>query len=299
MGPKNRKWEKEIKTGDYFIEDGREGDFINTLLGGNCARVGNDLQSETQHIHHYQLTPNRRIFVVDTPGFDDTSTKDREILRRIAVWMAKSCATSVLPARSRLTLNRYSDKAKVGGIIYLQEITQARVTGTVRRNFDMFEKLCGPNAATHIILTTTKWSDVKPDVGAQREIQLRDHFWNDMLRDGSKMRQFRGTQNSAKEIVQEILVRRALDAAQIQDELVEVDKLLSETEAGRTLRYTLKEALEEQKKMAARLRTEGGDDFRDQVIENDSKIRALLGQISALDIPLGRRVLRALGLLKG
>ncbi|KAG6860606.1 hypothetical protein C0995_009427 [Termitomyces sp. Mi166 len=294
----NQNWEKEIKAGDYFIEDGREGDvvipimgptgagkstFINTLLGGNHARVGNDLQSETQHIHHYQLAPNRRIFIVDTPGFDDTSTKDREILRRIAVWMAKS----------------YSNKMKVGGIIYLQEITQARVTGTVRRNFDMFEKLCGPNAASHIILTTTKWSDVKPDVGAQREIQLRDQFWNDMLRDGSKMRQFHGTQDSAEKIIKEILVRRALDAAQIQEELVEVDKLLSETEAGRTLRYTLKEALEEQKKMAARLRAEGNDDVHDHIIENDRKIRVILGQINALNIPLGRKILRRLGLLKG
>ncbi|KAG6899037.1 hypothetical protein C0993_001487 [Termitomyces sp. T159_Od127] len=265
--------------------------FINTLLGGNYARVGNDLQSETQHIYHYQLAPNRRIFIVDTPGFDDTSTKDREILRRIAVWMAKSYIV--------MTLSRYSDKMKVGGIIYLQEITQARVTGTVRRNFDMFEKLCGPNAAMHIILTTTKWSDVKAEVGVQREIQLRDQFWNAMLRDGSKMRQFRGTQNSAEAIVKEVLVRRALDAAQIQEELVEVDKLLSETEAGRTLRYTLKEALEEQRKMAVRLRAEHSNGVCDQIIENDNKIRALLGQINALDIPLGRRILRVLGLLKG
>ncbi|KAG6896221.1 hypothetical protein C0992_009645 [Termitomyces sp. T32_za158] len=272
--------------------------FINTLLGGNYARIGNDLQSETQHIYHYQLAPHRRIFIVDTPGFDDTSTKDREILRRIAVWMAKSCVMPALPLQLHLTLSRYSDRMKVGGIIYLQEITQARVTGTVRRNFDMFEKLCGPNAATHIILTTTKWSDVKPEVGAQREIQLRDQFWTDMLRDGSKMRQFHGTQNSAKEIIKEVLIRRALDAAQIQEELVEVDKLLSETEAGRTLRYTLKEALEEQRKMAARFRAESSNGVCDQLIENDNKIRALLGQINALDIPLGRRILRVLGLLK-
>jgi hypothetical protein len=33
---------------------------------------------------------NRRIVLVDTPGFDDTEISDSEILRRIAVWLASS-----------------------------------------------------------------------------------------------------------------------------------------------------------------------------------------------------------------
>jgi hypothetical protein len=32
----------------------------------------------------------RRIVIVDTPSFDDSSTDDKEILRRIAVWLASS-----------------------------------------------------------------------------------------------------------------------------------------------------------------------------------------------------------------
>ncbi|KAG6852773.1 hypothetical protein C0991_009213 [Blastosporella zonata] len=299
MNDKGKQWKKEVKADDKFIDDGREGDlvipimgptgagkstFINTLLGKNFARVGHELQSETQHIHHYRLPGvNRRVFIVDTPGFDDTSTGDREILRRIAVWMAKS----------------YSSDMKVAGIIYLQEITQTRVTGTTRKNLDMFEKLCGPNAATSIILATTKWGEVKSTVGEQREAQLRDEHWKDMLMDGSKMRRFDGTQNSAQKIVNEILARKALDAAHIQSELVEVDKLLAETDAGRTLRYTLKELLEQQKKMAARLRAEGGDEVQDQVIQNDQKIRSLLGQVNDLKVPLGRKIMRMLGLVKG
>ncbi|KAG6811109.1 hypothetical protein H0H92_008956 [Tricholoma furcatifolium] len=291
---KGKQWKKEVKADDKFIEDGRDGDlvipimgptgagkstFINKLLGGNFAVVGHDLQSETQYIHHYRLRdPNRRIFIVDTPGFDDTSTGDREILRRIAVWMAKS----------------YSSDMKVAGIIYLQEITQTRVTGTTRKNLDMFEKLCGPDAASSIILATSKWSEVKRHVGEQREVQLRDEHWKDMLMDGSKMRRFEGSSASAQAIINEILARRAvLDATQIQSELVEIDKLLAETEAGLTLRYTLKELLEQQKKMATQLRQDGDTA---QVIENDAKIRALSGQISALKVPFGRKFRRFFGL---
>ncbi|KAG6820496.1 hypothetical protein H0H93_016303 [Arthromyces matolae] len=297
--PAVQQWEKEIKPDDHFITNGREGDlvipimgptgagkstFINTLLGASYARVGHDLQSETQYIHHYALPyPGRRIYIVDTPGFDDTSTGDREILRRIAVWMAKS----------------YRTEMKVGGIIYLQEITQTRVTGTTRKNMDMFEKLCGPNAASSITLATTKWTEVKESVGRQREAQLRDEHWKDMLRDGSKIRRFEGSRDSAQKIVNEILARKALDATQIQGELVDVDKLLAETDAGRTLRYTLKELLEQQKKMAERLRQEGGDDANAQLVENDNKIRAILGQIHDLNIPLGRKIMRWLGIVKG
>ncbi|KAG6917333.1 hypothetical protein DXG01_002904 [Tephrocybe rancida] len=292
---KGKQWKKEVKADDTFITDGKEGDlvipimgptgagkstFINTLLGGTHARVGHELQSETQYIHHYRLPGNRRIFIVDTPGFDDTSTGDREILRRIAVWMAKS----------------YSADMKVAGIIYLQEISQTRVTGTTRKNLDMFEKLCGPNSAASITLATTKWSEVKPSVGEQREAQLRDEHWKDMLMDGSKMRRFNGTQTSARAIINEILGRKVLDATQIQSELVEIDKLLAETEAGRTLRYTLKELLEQQKKMASQLQKEGGDDAQARLIENDHKIRAIMGQIGALKIPFGRRIKAWFGL---
>ncbi|KAG6833278.1 hypothetical protein H0H87_009453 [Tephrocybe sp. NHM501043] len=280
---KGKQWKKEVKSDDVFIDDGKAGDlFINNLLGKDVARVGDDLQSETQHIHHYRLPgSSSRVFIVDTPGFDDTSTSDREILRRIAVWMAKS----------------YSSDMKVAGIIYLQEITQTRVTGTMRKNLDMFEKLCGPSAAASIILATSKWSEVKPDVGNRREAQLRDEHWKDMLMDGSKLRRF-DSPDAARKIVNEIRARKALDAAQIQSELVDVDKLLAETDAGRTLRYTLKELLEQQKKTATRLREQGGDDIHNQIIENDNKIRSLLGQVNDLKVPLSRKIMRMLGLVK-
>ena len=39
---------------------------------------------------HKDALPNRRLVLVDTPGFDDTNVSDAEILRRIAVWLASS-----------------------------------------------------------------------------------------------------------------------------------------------------------------------------------------------------------------
>jgi hypothetical protein len=57
--------------------------------------VGHDLRSCTSNLQHAFIRDRphlngRRIVIVDTPGFDDTYTDDREILRRIAVWLASS-----------------------------------------------------------------------------------------------------------------------------------------------------------------------------------------------------------------
>ena len=36
----------------------------------------------------HKTWPNRRLILVDTPGFDDTFAGEYEILRRISVWLA-------------------------------------------------------------------------------------------------------------------------------------------------------------------------------------------------------------------
>jgi hypothetical protein len=63
------------------------------LVGRDVTRVSHDINSCTQKIEPFIIAhPNepRRIVLVDTPGFDDTFLDDREILRRIAIWLAIS-----------------------------------------------------------------------------------------------------------------------------------------------------------------------------------------------------------------
>jgi hypothetical protein len=68
------------------------------LLGKHTMVVGHALKSCTSRLQHTFVpypgglphSKNRRIVIVDTPGFDDTYTDDKEILRRIAVWLASS-----------------------------------------------------------------------------------------------------------------------------------------------------------------------------------------------------------------
>ena len=59
--------------------------------------VGHDISSCTSTLQYAivdnlstRKLGNRRVIIVDTPGFDDTFEDDVEILRRIAVWLASS-----------------------------------------------------------------------------------------------------------------------------------------------------------------------------------------------------------------
>lgn len=114
----------------------------------------------------------------------------------------------------------YNDKIKLAGIVYLHEISQARrVTGTPRRNLDMLNRLCGQEATNNVILATTKWGDVRPEVGTEREKQVAAQDWKHMITLGSRMCRLDGSSKSAWAVI-ELLISSAekQDAIRIQEE---------------------------------------------------------------------------------
>jgi len=256
--------------------------FINTAVGRTVMTVGHDLQSCTDKMQHTIIShpsdPTRRIIFVDTPGFDDTFVDDAEILKLIAVWLAHS----------------YSEGIKLAGIIYLHEISQARMLGTSRKNLTMFKKLCGDRALKNVILATTKWDDIAPGVGEPREQQLSNKYWKEMVSQGSKIKRFTHTRESAWAIVDPIVNKDPISVL-IQQELVDLQKLLPQSEAGKTLRYSLQELLEGQKEMARQLQddkgTQGDEEFQRRQEETMQQIRSTLNQIQELKVPLGKRIL--------
>ncbi|KAH7925408.1 hypothetical protein BV22DRAFT_1065062 [Leucogyrophana mollusca] len=261
--------------------------FINIAAGNpNATTVGHDLRSSTSTIQHvivpYPDDPTRRVVFVDTPGFDDTYVDDSEILRRISVWLARS----------------YSDNMRLAGVVYLHDISQTRMLGTPRKNFEMFGKLCGEDALGNVILATTKWSDVLYETGRSRERQLSGTFWRDMIDHGSRMAQFRGDHASAWTIVNLIIKKDPL-ILQIQKELVDLGKLIPETEAGNSLRARLKDLVENYKRAAAELRDENGreddEDLQQRLQDTENQIHSLLGQIQDLRVPLSKRIMAFFG----
>ena len=63
-------------------------------MGEPVVMVSHGFESCTSFIQHvitrHPSVPDRRIILVDTPGFDDTYVDDAEILNRIALLLARS-----------------------------------------------------------------------------------------------------------------------------------------------------------------------------------------------------------------
>lgn len=271
--------------------------FINYIAGREVAEVGHDLCSRTIQlcpiiIDSSQSAPlnGGRLVLVDTPGFDDTCVDDTAILHSISLWLE----------------NMYHKKeTKLAGIIYLHDISQARMQGSLKRNLDVFRKLCGDGALRHVVLCTTKWSQVEEEVGERRTEHLKGVFWKEMIEHGSTVLAL-NDQNvglpadlamspenscrfvSAWRVVNLIIEsnREKMTALQIQKELVDDRKPIPDTEAGRELRFSLKTLIKilEETKADESLNASRRDE-----------INALIGvvrdQIKAMRIPFSLRVL--------
>ena len=63
--------------------------FIN-VASGSRLRVGKNLQSCTAEVEVADefILDGRRVVLIDTPGFDDTTVSDAEILEKIAAFLA-------------------------------------------------------------------------------------------------------------------------------------------------------------------------------------------------------------------
>ncbi|GAB1319130.1 GTP-binding protein A [Madurella fahalii] len=197
----------------------------------DTAVVGNDLKSCTAGISiHPTCIEGEDVYLVDTPGFDDTNRTDTEILEEIALWLERS----------------YDANIKLAGIVYLHRIQDNRFSGSSTRNIHLFRELCGKDSLGSVVLATTMWDTLPADKAEEREAELKTkgEYWGELVKHGcAVLRQDDGAA-SATRIIRHILDQRRPVTLQIQEEIAEgMD--LHETAAGKVL----KEELERQQEM--------------------------------------------------
>lgn len=111
------------------------------------------------------------IHLIDSPGFDDDLSADAEVLSSIADYVNLN---------SRL-------KQRLAGVLYLHDITKAKVGGAGTRNIRMLEKMIGLEKFSNCTIVTTKWGCTNSSQDeAQREETLRadPEFFGSMLQEG-------------------------------------------------------------------------------------------------------------------
>jgi hypothetical protein len=144
----------------------------------------------------------------------------------------------------------------------------------------MFQKLCGPDAFKNVILVTTMWESVNQSDGGEREEELCEtsEFWGMMMKRGSQTVRHYNNQSSAEYIVDIIvsstMTKETITMA-IQHEMVNQNKQLDETGAGKELEGALAEERERSKRALADLEAQMKEalDIRDK--EQEDLIREL------------------------
>ena len=152
---------------------------------------------------------------IDTPGFDDSTKTDSQILEEI----------------SRILTMQHEAGIALKGVIYLHRITDVRYAGSSVKTLEIFKRVCGSMALKNVMLVSTRWNDIDEKLGAVREQQLRNEFWAYMLGHGSTMARFHGSRESAIGIASQLLSRQSI-VLELQYELLNEGKTLKQTAAG-------------------------------------------------------------------
>ncbi|PCH38687.1 hypothetical protein WOLCODRAFT_136395 [Wolfiporia cocos MD-104 SS10] len=207
--------------------------FINKVCGSKL-REGVSMHSCTDRVQIARWAmANQDIIMIDTPGFDDTTRSRADILRDIARFLEQT----------------YEKGRKLDGLIYMHRISDNRVGGIARENFGLFTKICGDEAMRIVSIVTTMWEFVPEQVGASRELELKQKtiFFKDAIDHGARMERHFNDEASAKMIVMSFL-QTGPQTLQLQKEMVDDHKLLPETAAGTQLQIHLQNEAESYRK---------------------------------------------------
>ncbi|KAL4073387.1 P-loop containing nucleoside triphosphate hydrolase protein [Scleroderma citrinum] len=214
--------------------------FVSRATGAAGDGVGHTLTSHTSEIKatRYKIG-GASVVLVDTPGFDDTKKSDLEILESIANWLGET----------------YKEGALLSALLYFHRITDNRMAGTPLKNLRVFQRLCGNNAMSQIVLTTTMWDEVDEEVGMERLEELRGSYWKPMIAQGSTTFRYLNTQESAMELIVQLVAKKRREV-RLQKEIANKHMELRETSAGQELHSRLDQLAASQMQILERLRTQ-------------------------------------------
>jgi hypothetical protein len=134
----------------------------------------------------------------------------------------------------------YENGKKLSGVIYIHRISDIRMGGISTRNFKLFRQLCGDSTLQNVVILTNMWSEVSLEIGEAREAELasQDMFFKPVLDKGALFARHENTRESAHAILQHIIQNHPM-SLQIQRELVDEKKDISQTAAGAELNKEL------------------------------------------------------------
>jgi len=177
------------------------------------------------------------VHLIDTPGFNDNRQSDGEVLQELAYWLAAA----------------YERGIKLSGLVYLHCIMDNRFPGSAVRALDIFKKMCGEEAFCGVIFATTKWDLVAVDDLAQavnRHEEFRQKVRHDVVKQGGgKVVSLSVAETDVKNILRHVVGNNRRLTLAFQRQLVDENRHMYETDAGRLLFNHLNERFQSLKSM--------------------------------------------------
>ncbi|KAI9824185.1 MAG: hypothetical protein M1819_000896 [Sarea resinae] len=158
------------------------------------------------------------VHLIDTPGFDGSTTSDALLLEDIAACLNQA----------------YTYGVQVSGIIYLHAINSPRAQGSAKKALRIVKKICGEDAYSVVLLGSTMWNKEDFAIAKRREEELINsrELWGDMIAAGSKSFKFYNDRASALIACDYIIQHGQKKTLALQHQMVNEHKSLNETEAG-------------------------------------------------------------------
>jgi hypothetical protein len=160
--------------------------------------------------------------LVDTPGFNDTTRSDLDVLSAIAGWLQ-------------------TNKAVVAGIVYLHRINEARFTGANRMLLKILQSMCGQHFLPYVVLCTTMWDKI-PNKNVFSEAEARESelvgaadLWKPLLARGARYMRYTGDCASGVSIVEALFEHPATSGMELQLELRNPECDVEDTLAGQVI----------------------------------------------------------------
>ena len=186
------------------------------------------------------------------------------------------------------------------GILYVQRITDVRMSGTPHRNLRMFGELCGDKSARNVVLLTTMWDKARSLKEVEnREAGLKERYWNVMIHHGATAERFyvKGSGRQSPWLIIDKMVKRHQlgRVLLLQEEMVDVGKRLNETNAGMPLFRDLEGLINKQNKTIKSLeeQMDGGRTDADVQKELEAlrlEFENIMKEVKSMKIPLGRQI---------
>lgn len=147
----------------------------------------NDLRSCTSSVAEALIPPSRlteypwferrRVFLVDTPGFNDADRSDGDTFQLIDQWVEDSYVHRYLATEALIVTYSRRRYSVAGGAIYLMDGSLARFNDADMTCFKYFMKLFGSPMEAKLNIGLTKMHGMTQDELAYRQTSLKKQLW--------------------------------------------------------------------------------------------------------------------------